>query len=61
MGGIGSGGQRDNAGRPPIGILARETISLTLPPTMIRHLRESADQKGVSVSQLVIDLLENRI
>ncbi len=61
MGGIGSGGARDNAGRHSIDPEVRETISLTLSPRLIRHLRRSAEQKGVSVSQLVADILENRL
>ena len=61
MGGIGSGGSRDNAGRPAIDGEVRNTISLTLPPTLIKNLRSAAEQKNVSISQLVIDLLENRL
>lgn len=61
MGGIGSGGTRDNAGRPSIDGEVRNTISLTLPPTLIRNLRSAAQQKNMSISQLVVDLLENRI
>ncbi len=60
MGGIGSGGARENAGRPRIDTEARETVTLTLPPRLLRHLREAAGQKGVSVSQMVTDLLESR-
>ena len=61
MGGIGSGGARDNAGRPAIDGEVRATISLTMPPSLIRGLRNNARQKGMSVSQLVVEILENRI
>ena len=61
MGGIGSGGARANAGRPTIDAEERQHLSLTLPPRLIANLRQSAEQKGISISQLVIDLLENKI
>ena len=61
MGGPGSGGARDGAGRPAIDSEVRERISLTLSPRLIRHLKQSAEQKRVSVSQLVADILENKL
>ena len=61
MGGIGSGGARENDGRKSIDAETRSVISLSLPPRIIKRLRRQAENKGLSVSQLVIDLLEDRI
>lgn len=57
MGGIGSGGAREGAGRKTIDRDPRTKISVTLPTWLLSLLRDEADRQGVSASQLITEML----
>lgn len=58
MGGIGSGGAREGAGRKTLDGEPRMKISVTLPVSLVSGLRHRADVSGVSVSQLITELIK---
>jgi hypothetical protein len=57
MGGIGSGGARDGAGRKAFDDVPRTKISVTLPPWLLSMIRDEAECRKISTSQLITDLL----
>mgnify|MGYP002647713110 CR=1 FL=1 len=57
MGGIGSGGARENAGRKCIDGQPRAKISISLPAQLLPTLRAEADRRKISTSQLITDLI----
>lgn len=57
MGCIGSGGVREGAGRKTICGEPRTKISLTLPTWLLNLIRDEADRRKVSTSQLITDFL----
>lgn len=57
MGGIGSGGAREGAGRKTIDGVPRTKISVTLPSWLLILIRDEADRRKISTSQLVTELL----
>lgn len=57
MGGIGSGGVREGAGRKTMDGEPRTKISLTLPTWLLNLIRDEADRRKVSTSQLITDFL----
>lgn len=57
MGGIGSGGPREGAGRKTIDGDPRSKISLCLPTWLLSIVRDEADHRKISVSQYVSDLI----
>jgi hypothetical protein len=57
MGGFGSGGTRNGAGRQCIDGVPRVKVSLSLPARLIRQLRDDADRQRISLSQLITDLI----
>lgn len=61
MGGIGSGGFRNNAGRKSIDGDPRTKISLTLPTWLLSLLRDEAERQKCSASQLITDILIKHI
>ncbi|OKY84267.1 MAG: hypothetical protein BHV69_09565 [Bacteroidales bacterium 52_46] len=61
MGGIGSGGARDGAGRKTIDGEPRTKISLTLPTWLLNLIRDEADRRRQSTSLLITELLTKGI
>jgi hypothetical protein len=61
MGGIGSGGARDGAGRKPIDGVPRAKVSFSVPQYLIDQVRELAERQKISTSQLVTELLEKAL
>lgn len=61
MGGIGSGGARDGAGRKTFDGEPRTKISLTLPTWLLTMVRDEADHRRVSTSQLITEFLTKGI
>lgn len=61
MGGIGSGGARDGAGRKTIDGEPRTKISLTLPTWLLNLIRDEADCRRQSTSLLITELLTKGI
>ena len=57
MGGIGSGGAREGAGRKTIDGAPRVKISVTLPGALLSELRHEADSRKTSASQLITELI----
>ena len=58
MGGIGSGGAREGAGRKLIDGEPRMKISVTLPVGLVAHLRDMAMRGHTSTSQLITELIK---
>lgn len=58
MGGIGSGGYRENAGRKTIDGTPRTQISVTLPAWMVDKLRTDSRKNKKSLSQYMSDCIE---
>ena len=58
MGGIGSGGAREGAGRKPIDGTPRAKVSFSVPEWLIEHVRDEAARRKMSTSQLLTDLIE---
>lgn len=56
MGGIGSGGAREGAGRKATDG-ARSKISVRIPVWLVDMIREEADRRKVSTSRQITDLL----
>jgi hypothetical protein len=61
MGGIGSGGTREGAGRKTIDGEPRTKISVTLPTWLLTLIRDEADHCKVSTSQLISDFLKKGV
>lgn len=61
MGGIGSGGFRNNASRKSQDGDPRTKISLTLPTWLLSLIRDEADRQKRSTSQVVTELLTKGI
>lgn len=61
MGGIGSGGYRDGAGRKCVDGEPRTKISVTLPAWLLSLLRGEAERKEVPVSWLITEYLTKGI
>ena len=57
MGGIGSGGAREGAGRKTIDGDPRTKISVTLPTWLLLMLRDEADRRKIPTSQLITELI----
>ena len=57
MGGIGSGGAREGAGRKTIDGEPRSRISLTLPTWIVSEARDDAARRRISVSQYMTELI----
>ena len=57
MGGIGSGGAREGAGRKTIDGEPRSRISVTLPTWLLILIRDEADRRNESASQLITELI----
>lgn len=57
MGGIGSGGQREGAGRKTMDGEPRAKISVTLPTWLLSMIRDEAQKRRQPVSQYMTDLL----
>lgn len=57
MGGIGSGGAREGAGRKTVDGEPRTKISVTLPTWLLNLIRDEADRWKVSTSQLITEFL----
>lgn len=57
MGGIGSGGAREGAGRKTIDGDPRTKISVTLPTWLLSIVRDEADRRKLSTSQLITELI----
>ena len=57
MGGIGSGGPREGAGRKTLDGEPRGKISVTLPADLLGRIRHEADRRRVPASQLITELL----
>lgn len=57
MGGIGSGGARDGAGRKTIDGAPRTKLSISLPTELLIELRDVAGRRQISVSQHITDLI----
>lgn len=53
MGGKGSGGAREGAGRKSIDGAPRGRVTLCLPVDLINRLKEEADRRNLSFSQLL--------
>ncbi|MDE6156923.1 MAG: hypothetical protein K2F78_02130 [Muribaculaceae bacterium] len=58
MGGIGSGGARDGAGRKMIDGEPRMKVSVTLPVSLVSFLRDRAMCSHISTSQLITELIK---
>ncbi|MDE6242452.1 MAG: hypothetical protein K2M14_00425, partial [Muribaculaceae bacterium] len=56
-GGIGSGGAREGAGRKTIDGDPRTKISVTLPTWLLSIVRDEADRRKLSTSQLITELI----
>jgi predicted DNA-binding ribbon-helix-helix protein len=61
MGGIGSGGARDGAGRKCIDGIPRAKVSFTVPEWLIELIRKSAERRKISTSQLITEILEKSV
>ena len=57
MGGIGSGGAREGAGRKTVDGAPRTKISITLPALLLSMIRDEAVRREVSTSQLITEFL----
>ncbi len=57
MGGIGSGGAREGAGRKTIDGDPRTKISVTLPTWMLNLIRDEAARRRASTSQLITEFI----
>jgi hypothetical protein len=57
MGGIGSGGAREGAGRKTIDGEPRTRITVTLPTGLLSIVRDEAERRNISTSQLLSDYL----
>lgn len=57
MGGIGSGGAREGAGRKTADGVPRQKVSITLPVWLINLIRDEAARLKISTSQLITELL----
>lgn len=57
MGGIGSGGAREGAGRKTQDGEPRTKISVTLPTWLLSLVRDEADRRIISASQLITELV----
>lgn len=57
MGGIGSGGAREDAGRKTVDGEPRTKISVTLPTWLLNLIRDEAARRKVSTSQLITEFL----
>lgn len=57
MGGIGSGGTREGAGRKTVDGEPRSKISVTLPTWLLSLIRDEADRRKLPTSQLITELL----
>lgn len=57
MGGIGSGGAREGAGRKTIDGDPRTKISVTLPTWLLSMLRDESDRRKIPTSQLITELI----
>lgn len=57
MGGIGSGGAREGAGRKTVEGEPRTKISVTLPTWLLNLIRDEAARRKVSTSQLITEFL----
>lgn len=57
MGGIGTGGAREGAGRKTICGEPRTKISLTLSTWLLNLIRDEADRRKLSASQLITEFL----
>lgn len=57
MGGIGSGGAREGAGRKTEDGEPRTKISVTLPTWLLSMVRDEADRLKISASQLITELI----
>lgn len=57
MGGIGSGGTREGAGRKAADGEPRTKISVTLPTWLLSLIRDEADRRKLPTSQLITELL----
>ncbi len=57
MGGIGSGGAREGAGRKTQDGEPRTKISVTLPTWLLSLVRDEADSRKISASQLITELV----
>ena len=58
MGGIGSGGARQGAGRKTIDGEPRQGVSLTLPVWLLSAARDEADRLRLSLSAYITEKLE---
>lgn len=61
MGGIGSGGARDGAGRKTTDGAPRTKVSVTLPTWLLSMIRDEADRQQRPVSNLITDLITKGI
>lgn len=61
MGGIGSGGARDGAGRKTEDGAPRVRLSATVPSWLLNIIRDEADRQKIPTSQLVTELLQKGI
>lgn len=57
MGGIGSGGARDGAGRRPLDGSPRVKISVSVPEWLLSIVRDEADRLRVPTSQYITYLI----
>ena len=57
MGGIGSGGAREGAGRKTVDGEPRAKSSVTLPTWLLNLIRDEAARRKVSTSQLITEFL----
>lgn len=57
MGGFGSGGARENAGRKSLDGEPRIKISVTLPASLLTLVREEAYRRQLPVSNIMSELL----
>lgn len=57
MGGIGSGGYRDGAGRKTLDGEPRSRISVTLPTWLLSLVRDEADRRKIPASRMITDLI----
>lgn len=57
MGGIGSGGAREGAGRKTVDGEPRTKISVTLPTWLLNLIRDEAARRKVSTYQLITEFL----
>lgn len=57
MGGIGSGGAREGAGRKTVDGEPRTKISVTLPTWLLNLIRDEAARRKVSTSKLITEFL----